>query len=127
MRFDGAGNQGREDDDGQPSGAYLGPVVRLPVSVCAHFQTSEGPMLLPSPRDLLLAGQVQRGIMPAVPQLPGYEFFAHYQPLYPVGGDYYDFVRLADDRLAIAVGDVAGKGLSAALMMAQFAAETRHR
>jgi sigma-B regulation protein RsbU (phosphoserine phosphatase) len=93
----------------------------------ARFHTSEGTMLVPSNRDLLLAGQVQRGIMPAVPEVPGYEFFAHYQPVYPVGGDYYDFLRLPDDRLAIAVGDVSGKGIPAALMMAQFAAETRHR
>jgi serine phosphatase RsbU (regulator of sigma subunit) len=93
----------------------------------AHFHTSEGSLLLPSFHELVLAGRVQPGIMPAVPELPGYEFFAHYQPLYPVGGDYYDFVRLPDDRLAIAVGDVAGKGLPAALLMAQFAAETRHR
>ena len=83
-------------------------------------------MLVPSDRDLLLAGQVQRGIMPRVPEIPGYEFFAHYQPVYPVGGDYYDFVRLPGDRLAIVVGDVSGKGLPAAMLMAQFAAETRH-
>ena len=84
-------------------------------------------MHLPSIRDLQLAGQVQRGIMPPVPAAPGYEFFAHYQPVYPVGGDYYDFVHLPENRLAIAVGDVAGKGIPAALLMAQFAAETRHR
>jgi phosphoserine phosphatase RsbU/P len=84
-------------------------------------------MLQPSSFDLLRAGQVQRGIMPPAPVLPGYEFFAHYQPVYPVGGDYYDFVHLPENRLAIAVGDVAGKGIPAALLMAQFAAETRHR
>ena len=83
-------------------------------------------MPIPSDHDLLLAGQVQRGIMPRVPEIPGYEFFAHYQPVYPVGGDYYDFVRLPGDRLAIMVGDVAGKGIPAAMLMAQFAAETRH-
>ncbi len=83
-------------------------------------------MPIPSDHDLLLAGQVQRGIMPRVPEIPGYEFFAHYQPVYPVGGDYYDFVRLPGDRLAIVVGDVAGKGIPAAMLMAQFAAETRH-
>ena len=66
-------------------------------------------------------------IMSEIPAVPGYEFFAHYQPVYPVGGDYYDFVRLPDDRLAVVVGDVAGKGIPAALMMAQFASETRHR
>ena len=84
-------------------------------------------MLVPSNRDLLLAGRVQRGIMPAVPAAPGYEFFAYYQPVYAVGGDYYDFVHLPHDRLAVVVGDVAGKGVPAAMMMAQFASETRHR
>jgi serine phosphatase RsbU (regulator of sigma subunit) len=84
-------------------------------------------MLDPSDRELLLAGQVQRGIMPAIPAAPGYEFFAHYQPVYPVGGDYYDFVHLPPGRLAVVVGDVSGKGVAAAMMMAQFASETRHR
>jgi hypothetical protein len=78
-------------------------------------------------RDLLLAGRVQRGIMPAAPAAPGYEFFAYYQPVYAVGGDYDDFVHLPHDRLGIVVGDVAGKGVQAAMMMAQFASETRHR
>jgi serine phosphatase RsbU (regulator of sigma subunit) len=84
-------------------------------------------MLVPSHRDLLLAGRVQRGIMPPVPAAPGYEFFVHYQPAYAIGGDYYDFVHLPHDRLAVVLGDVAGKGVPAAMMMAQFASETRHR
>jgi sigma-B regulation protein RsbU (phosphoserine phosphatase) len=84
-------------------------------------------MLIPSPHDLLRAGQVQRGIMPAIPAASGYEFFAHYQPVYQVGGDYYDFIPLPHDCLAVVVGDVVGKGVPAALMMAQFASETRHR
>ena len=84
-------------------------------------------MLVPSNHDLQRAGQVQRGIMPAVPAAPGYEFFAYYHPVYAVGGDYYDFVRLPHDRLAVVVGDVGGKGVPAALMMAHFASETRHR
>jgi phosphoserine phosphatase RsbU/P len=83
-------------------------------------------MLVPSHRDLLQAGRVQRGIMSAVPKTPGYEFFAYYQPVYQVGGDYYDFVQLPHGRLGIAVGDVAGKGVPAAMLMAQFASETRH-
>jgi phosphoserine phosphatase RsbU/P len=82
-------------------------------------------MLTPSTRDLMLAGKVQRGIMPPVPAPPGYEFFAHYQPVYPVGGDYYDFIPLPGC-LAVVLGDVAGKGVQAAVMMAQFANETRH-
>jgi len=84
-------------------------------------------MLIRSPHELLRAGQVQGRILPATPSAPGYEFVAHYQPAYSFGGDYYDLVPLPHDRLGVAVGVVAAKGAPAALMMARFAAETRHR
>ena len=46
-------------------------------------------------RDLKLAEQVQKRFLPqSVPAIPGFEFFAHYDPAYEVGGDYYDFVPL---------------------------------
>jgi sigma-B regulation protein RsbU (phosphoserine phosphatase) len=77
-------------------------------------------------RDLKIAEQVQKRFLPqTVPSVPGYEFFAHYQPTYQVGGDYYDFVPLAGDRMAVALGDVSGKGVAAALMMAKFSGDTR--
>ena len=77
-------------------------------------------------RDLKIAEQVQKRFLPqSVPKIPGYEFFAFYNPTYEVGGDYYDFVPLAGERLAIALGDVSGKGVSAALMMAKFSGDTR--
>jgi serine phosphatase RsbU (regulator of sigma subunit) len=77
-------------------------------------------------RDLKLAEQVQKRFLPqSVPEIPGFEFFAHYDPAYEVGGDYYDFVQLPGDRCAIAVGDVSGKGVAAALMMAKFSGDTR--
>jgi sigma-B regulation protein RsbU (phosphoserine phosphatase) len=78
-------------------------------------------------RDLKLAEQVQKRFLPqTVPMIAGFEFFAHYDPAYEVGGDYYDFVPLPGDKLAIAVGDVSGKGVSAALMMAKFSGDTRY-
>ena len=78
-------------------------------------------------RDLKLAEQVQKRFLPqSVPVIPGFEFFAHYDPAYEVGGDYYDFVPLPGDKLAIALGDVSGKGVSAALMMAKFSGDTRY-
>lgn len=78
-------------------------------------------------RDLKLAEQVQKRFLPqSVPAIPGYEFFAHYDPAYEVGGDYYDFVSLPGNRLAIALGDVSGKGVAAALMMAKFSGDTRY-
>ena len=78
-------------------------------------------------RDLKLAEQVQKRFLPQeVPNIRGYEFFAHYEPAYEVGGDYYDFVPLPGDRLAVALGDVSGKGVAAALMMAKFSGDTRY-
>ena len=77
-------------------------------------------------RDLKIAEQVQKRFLPQdVPTLPGYEFFAYYQSTYEVGGDYYDFVPLPGDRMAMALGDVSGKGVAAALMMAKFSGDTR--
>ena len=55
----------------------------------------------------------------------GYEFYAHYKSAMTIGGDYYDFVELSDNRIAILLGDVAGKGVPAALLMAKLSAETR--
>ena len=78
-------------------------------------------------RDLKIAEQVQKRFLPqVVPTVAGYEFFAHYQPTYQVGGDYYDFVPLSADRIAFALGDVSGKGVAAALMMAKFSGDTRY-
>ncbi len=78
-------------------------------------------------RDLKLAEQVQKRFLPqSVPVISGFEFFAHYDPAYEVGGDYYDFVPLPGDRVAIALGDVSGKGMAAALMMAKFSGDTRY-
>ncbi len=78
-------------------------------------------------RDLKIAHQVQLSFLPkAVPKLAGYEFSAHYEPALAVGGDYYGFIPMPDGRLAVAVGDVAGKGVSAALMMAKLSSEARY-
>jgi serine phosphatase RsbU (regulator of sigma subunit)/pSer/pThr/pTyr-binding forkhead associated (FHA) protein len=78
-------------------------------------------------RDLKLAEQVQKRFLPqSVPRIAGFEFFAHYDPAYEVGGDYYDFVQLPGNRCAVAVGDVSGKGVAAALMMAKFSGDTRY-
>jgi serine phosphatase RsbU (regulator of sigma subunit) len=77
-------------------------------------------------RDLKVAEQVQKRFLPRrVPDLNGYELFAHYQPTYQVGGDYYDFVPLDADRMAFAIADVSGKGVAASLIMAKFSGDTR--
>ncbi len=76
--------------------------------------------------DLEAARAVQRGFLPLqMPEVPGYEFFAHYESAHEVGGDYYDFIRLPQERVAVLVGDVAGKGVAAALLMAKLSADAR--
>ncbi len=77
-------------------------------------------------RDLRLAHQVQMSFLPKKPpQAAGYDFFAHYEPAQEVGGDYYDFIPLPGGRMGIMIGDVAGKGVPAALLMAKISADAR--
>src|SRR5581483_10195973 len=77
-------------------------------------------------RDLELAAQVQRSILPVgLPQLPGYEFFSHYASALEVGGDYFDFIALPHQRLAVTLGDVAGKSVPAAILMAKLSSDVR--
>jgi serine phosphatase RsbU (regulator of sigma subunit) len=77
-------------------------------------------------RDLILAAEVVESFLPErLPEIPGYEFFAAYEPVVEVGGDYYDFVPLGGNRLGILVADVAGHGVPAALVMTRFSAQVR--
>ena len=78
-------------------------------------------------RDLELARRVQLGLLPeGYPDCAGFEFFAYYRAAYDVGGDYYDFIELPNQRIALIVADAAGKGVSAALMMAKLSGELKH-
>ena len=77
-------------------------------------------------RDLKLAKDVQKSFLPKkLPQPAGYELYAYYESAQEIGGDYYDFIPLPGGRLGVMVGDVAGKGVPAALMMAKVSAEAR--
>lgn len=70
-------------------------------------------------RQLKYAGDVQRRMIPAAPpNWPGALFGCIYKPSREVGGDFYDFIELPGDNLGIAIADVIGKGLPAALIMA---------
>jgi serine phosphatase RsbU (regulator of sigma subunit) len=69
--------------------------------------------------ELELARQVQRSVLPhTFPQVPGFEFMARYEPARQVGGDFYDVIALDSDYFGIAIADVSGKGMPAALYMA---------
>ena len=69
--------------------------------------------------ELGVARNIQIGFLPDhAPQPPGYEVAAIWEPARQIGGDFYDFIPLEDDRLGIVVADVADKGIPAALYMA---------
>ncbi|HTJ43315.1 MAG TPA: SpoIIE family protein phosphatase [Kofleriaceae bacterium] len=79
-------------------------------------------------RDLRVARQIQRSLLPAQPpNVVGLDFAIHYEPAYQIGGDFYDFIWHDQSHLALAVGDVAGKAISAALYMARLTSELRSR
>jgi phosphoserine phosphatase RsbU/P len=70
-------------------------------------------------RELQLAHTVQQSMAPrSMPCLTGFDFGARLEPAGAVGGDFFDFLPLDADHLGIVVGDVAGKGMPAALFMA---------
>ena len=74
-------------------------------------------------REMLLAGKVQRMLIPEeLPQGEGFELDAIYKPHYNIGGDYFDIVKYSEDRFAFCIADVSGKGIGAALLMANFQA-----
>ena len=69
--------------------------------------------------DLRLASSVQRYLLPEkLPDTKNMEFAVNYQPQQLIGGDFYDFIRFPDGRIGIVIGDVSGKGISAAILMA---------
>lgn len=69
--------------------------------------------------ELLNAREVQRILLPnQAPPLPGYRIAGNNKAARTVSGDYYDFIRLGESHLGIAIADVSGKGLPASLMMA---------
>jgi len=76
--------------------------------------------------ELSIAREVQNQLFPrTIPSVPGLHLVASCRAARMVSGDYYDFIRLSDSELAFVVGDIAGKGISAALLMASLQASLR--
>ncbi len=77
-------------------------------------------------QDLQLARNVQRAFLPSKhPDNLGYDFYQYYLPADQIGGDYYDYISLADGKIAIIVADVVGHGVAAAMLMAKLSADAR--
>ncbi len=79
-------------------------------------------------RDLRVARQIQRSLLPAAePEVLGMDFGIHYEPAYQIGGDFYDYIWHDETHLGIVIGDVSGKAISAALYMASLTSQLRSR
>lgn len=69
-------------------------------------------------RDLSIARRIQTALLPKeIPKIEGVELAAFNTPALEIGGDYYDFIRVDDSHLGIAIADVSGKGITGAIMM----------
>jgi sigma-B regulation protein RsbU (phosphoserine phosphatase) len=77
-------------------------------------------------RELEIAQEVQAHLFPQhLPPVAGLDYCGQCRPAREIGGDYYDFLELPEGRLGIAIGDVSGKGIGAALLMASLEASLR--
>lgn len=76
--------------------------------------------------ELEKAREIQEGLLPKrIPQVRGLEVAGAWQPARVVGGDYYDVLKFSERKIGICIGDVVGKGISAALLMANLQASFR--
>jgi sigma-B regulation protein RsbU (phosphoserine phosphatase) len=77
-------------------------------------------------REIEIAREVQQRLFPQnLPEVAALSYAGHCRPARGVGGDYYDFLALVSGRLGLAIGDVSGKGVPAALLMASLQASVR--
>ncbi|HNG90657.1 MAG TPA: SpoIIE family protein phosphatase, partial [Saprospiraceae bacterium] len=74
-------------------------------------------------REVEVAAEIQRSLVPTrLPSGKNYQLSSIYRPHFAVGGDYYDVVEFPDGQIAFCIADITGKGVSAALLMANFQA-----
>jgi sigma-B regulation protein RsbU (phosphoserine phosphatase) len=104
--------------------AYLVPFVGLLLDYRRAYDADVA--LQVTHEKLRVARNVQQGLLPQTsPEITGYEISGHYLPADMVGGDYYDYVRMADGRWGIVVADVSGHEIGASLLMAKTRAYLR--
>ncbi len=97
--------------------ALGGAFDSMTASVERLMQESQERMRMQSELDI--AREVQRRLFPqSVPRVPGLDLYGVCKAAQSVSGDYYDFLKIDENRVGVVLGDVSGKGISAALLMA---------
>jgi sigma-B regulation protein RsbU (phosphoserine phosphatase) len=119
----------KRDSDGFSEGdqRLLAIIAAQSAQVIENARLYEGELALIGMREeIRLASEIQLGLLPtAPPHVPGYDIAGLSIPAQVVGGDYFDFISMEEGKLAICLGDVSGKGLPAALLMANLQATIR--
>ncbi|MBT8232750.1 MAG: serine/threonine-protein phosphatase [Saprospiraceae bacterium] len=74
-------------------------------------------------KEMELAKEFQQRLIPEkIPESEFYEVHTYYKPHFNIGGDYIDFMKFSDNRFAVVIADISGKGVAAALLMSNFQA-----
>jgi sigma-B regulation protein RsbU (phosphoserine phosphatase) len=103
--------------------AYLAVQRRKAARRLSEEKAKSDSLLKRLQADLDHAARIQRDFLPkADPRIEGYDVAGINVPCYEIGGDYFDFIRIAPNRLGIVIADVSGKGISASLLMASLRA-----
>jgi len=112
-----------DEDDVQLARAVASQCAVAITNAKLYAEAIEGARMAEQMR---LAGLIQRKMIPEKsPQILGLDVAATYIPCFDVGGDFYDFLRISEDCIVVAIADVIGKGVPAALMMSSFRSTMR--
>ena len=107
-----------EDDDIDLARAIASQSAVAITNAKLYAEAIEGARITEQMR---LAGVIQRRMIPEkAPKMTGLDIAATYIPCFDVGGDFYDFLQLDPSRIGIAIADVIGKGIPAAIMTSSF-------
>lgn len=118
--------ESERSDTWNPLDRSLGKGIASVIAGLLEAERGSHPDRRGAERDLLLARRVQQQFLPQnAVRLPGFQLAETYVPARVVGGDHYDYFRFSDDRVGIVIGDVSGKAVSAALVMARFGMAVR--
>jgi serine phosphatase RsbU (regulator of sigma subunit) len=105
------------------TGILFGAYESLKSQLADYYEKAKDQEIMA--RELQVAHDFQAALLPRTqPQIPGHEVFTHFRAAKEVGGDYYDFLSLPNG-VGIVIADVSGKGVPAALLMANLQATFR--
>lgn len=117
----------RMDDDGAGQDEFLQGEVDMALLLALMLGSVVGARkTVELGKEMTTARAIQQQILPSAPaQVPGYAIAAQYQACGAVGGDYFDYVRMADGRTMVVVADVSGHNLASGMMMVSARATLR--